>query len=143
MSCAAYQKQIFPPEIRAEKLITTARDSISFQNILDNHKGRQIFVQIFASYCPVSEKSFADVVRFQKQNSQKAYVFISVDHSYYDWKRALVRIKPKGYFYYLPKKENSLLAKFLKLKSVPRFLKINEQGRIVVFKSSKVSEKLQ
>ena len=142
-SCASLKKKQFSNEALNEKLLTLERDSITLRQILDNNKGSQIFIQVFASYCPVSQDSFDEVVTFQQENLQKKYIFLSVDHSYYDWKRGLKYIKPKGQFYYIPEKGDGALGRFLKLKSIPRFLKINEQGQIEVYKTSKVSDKLK
>ncbi|CAL2056708.1 hypothetical protein [Tenacibaculum sp. 190524A05c] len=142
-SCASLNKKQFSADAMNEKLVTLDRDSITLSQILDKNKGKQIFAQVFASYCPVSQDSFDDVLKFQKENPEKVYIFLSVDHSYYDWKRGLKYVKPKGQFYYIPKKGDGALGKFLKLKSIPRFLKINEQGEIEVYKTSKVSEKLK
>lgn len=142
-SCASLKKRQFTEKALNEKLVTLERDSITLNQILSKNKGKQLFVQVFASYCPVSQDSFDDVLKFQKANPEKEYIFLSVDHSYYDWKRGLKYVKPKGQFYYIPEKGEGALGKFLKLKSIPRFLKINKQGEIEVYKSSKVSEKLK
>ncbi len=142
-SCASLKRKQFSVEALNEKLVTLDRDSITLSQILEKNKGKQIFAQIFASYCPVSQDSFDDVLKFQKENPEKVYIFLSVDHSYYDWKRGLKYVKPKGQFYYIPKKGDGALGKFLKLKSIPRFLKINKQGGIEVYKTAKVSEKLK
>lgn len=142
-SCAVFQSKRFSTNALQEKLVTLDRDSITVGELLLKNKGKTIFAQVFASYCPVSQDSFDDVLQFQKEHPEKAYIFLSVDHSYYDWKRGLKNIKPKGQFYYIPKKGDGALGKFLKLKSIPRFLKIDKEGKIKVFKSSKVSKKLK
>lgn len=142
-SCAVFQPKKFSNSALSEKLVTLDRDSITLQQVLEKNKGKQIFAQVFASYCPVSQDSFDDVLKFQKENPDKIYIFLSVDHNYYDWKRGLEYIKPKGQFYYIPKKGEGALGKFLKLKSIPRFLKIDENGTIKIYKTAKVSKKLE
>ncbi|AZJ33727.1 MULTISPECIES: TlpA family protein disulfide reductase [Tenacibaculum] len=141
-SCAVFQPKHFTETSLNEELLTLERESISFKEILKRNKGKKIFVQIFATYCPYSQKSFKDVLSFQKKNSQFEYVFLSVDHSYHDWKRGLESIPVKGQHYYIQKKGKGELGKFLKLKTIPRFLIVDEEGSIEIFKSSKVSDKL-
>lgn len=143
MNCAAFQPKKFTKNALDEKLVTIERDSITFDEVLKKNKGKEMFVQIFATYCPVSQDSFEDVLAFQKENKNKEYVFLSVDHGYHDWKNGLKKIKPKGQFYYIPKKGEGALGKFLKLKSIPRFLNIDAKGNIKVFKTAKVTEKLK
>lgn len=133
----------FTKQVLNEKLQTIERGDISFGEILKKNKGKKTFVQVFASYCPVSQDSFHDVLELQKEYPDIHYVFLSVDHSFHDWKRGLKNIKPKGQFYYLSKKEEGELGKLLKLKTIPRFLVLDEYGKVLIFKSSSVSSKIK
>ncbi|CAM1352329.1 TlpA family protein disulfide reductase [Tenacibaculum insulae] len=141
--CAVFQPKNFSKEALSEKLVTTKRDSITLKEILQKNKGQKQFVQIFATYCPVSQDSFEDVVAFQKENPEIKYVFLSVDHSYFDWKRGLEKIAVKGQHYYIPKKGKGKLGAFLNLKTIPRFMILNANGEIELFKSSSVSKKVE
>ncbi|MDP2542452.1 hypothetical protein CSC81_12210 [Tenacibaculum discolor] len=142
-SCAVFQPKEFTFEPLKEELLTLDRKPILFKEVLEKNKDKKIFVQIFATYCPYSQRSFKDVLNFQKKNPELAYIFLSVDHSYHDWKRGLESIPVKGQHYYIQKKGKGTLGEFLKLKTIPRFLIIDEEGNISVYKLSKVSDKLQ
>ncbi|CAM1368571.1 Thioredoxin-like [Tenacibaculum sediminilitoris] len=142
-SCAVFQPKEFTVESLNEELLTLDRKPILFREVLEKNKGKKIFVQFFATYCPYSQRSFKDVLNFQKKNPKLEYVFLSVDHSYNDWKQGLESIHVKGEHYYVKKKGDEALGKFLKLKTIPRFLIIDEEGKIAVYKTSKVSNKLQ
>lgn len=142
-NCATLHPNHFTLNALTEKLQTSERTEITLQEIVEKNKGKKSFVEIFATYCPVSKDSFYDVEEFQKKHPKINYIFLSVDHSFHDWKRGLKNIKPKGQFYYIQKKGKGELGKFLKLKTIPRFLVIDENGEILVFKSSKLSEKIK
>ncbi len=142
-SCAVFQPKNFNAEALNEELLTIKREPITFNEILKDNSGKKTFVQVFATYCPVSQDSFDDVIAFQKENSEINYVFLSVDHSYHDWKRGLENIKVKGNHYYIPKKGKGQLGAFLKLKTIPRFLILDKNGKILLYKSSSVSERLK
>ncbi|MBE7628449.1 TlpA family protein disulfide reductase [Tenacibaculum piscium] len=143
-SCAVFQPKYFSSDALSEKLVTIHRDSITLREIFQKNKNNKQFIQIFATYCPISQRSFKDVLEFQQKNPAIKYVFLSVDHSYFDWKRGLENIKKnnniKGEYYYIPKKGKGKLAKFLKLKTIPRFIMIDEKQKITLFKASKVSK---
>ena len=143
VGCSTFSPKSFPEEVLNDKLITLDRDSITLKNILDKHPDQSKFIQVFASYCPYSQDSFDDVLAFQKANPEKTYIFLSVDHGYHDWKRGLEYVKPKGEFYFIPEKDKGILGEFLKIKTIPRFLNIDKDGKIKVFKTSKVTEKLK
>ncbi|MGG6231047.1 TlpA family protein disulfide reductase [Tenacibaculum sp. SDUM215027] len=142
-SCSVFQPKEFTSASLNEELLNLEREPISFQKVLEKNKGKKMLIQIFATYCPYSQRSFDDVLLFQKKNPRLEYVFLSVDHSYHDWKRGLESIPVKGQHYYIQKKGKGALGEFLKLKTIPRFLIIDKEGKIRVYKSSKVSDKLQ
>ncbi|MCD8415481.1 hypothetical protein G1J88_07880 [Tenacibaculum dicentrarchi] len=146
-SCAIFQPKVFTGQALNEKLVTTSRDSITLKEIFDKNKGEAQFIQVFATYCPFSQRSFKDVIAFQAENPLVKYIFLSVDHSYFDWKRGLENIKNnnklKGAYYYIPKKGKGALANFLKLKTIPRFLIVDKKGKITLFKASSISKKVK
>lgn len=139
-SCAVFQPKKISVKPLEEKLITINRESITLKEILKNGLKRETIIQVYASYCPFSQDSFKDVVKLQQNNKKINYVFLSVDHSYHDWKRGLETLKVKGSHYYIPKKGKGEIAKFLKLKTIPRFLLIDKNGKLKVFNTSKVSK---
>lgn len=139
-SCAVFQPKKIPVKPLEEKLITINRESITLKDILESGLKRETIIQVYASYCPFSQDSFKDVVKLQQNNKKINYVFLSVDHSYHDWKRGLETLKVKGSHYYIPKKGKGEIAKFLKLKTIPRFLLIDKNGKLKVFNTSKLSK---
>ncbi len=139
-SCAVFQPKKMSVKSLEEKLITVDRSSITLKEILKNALKRETVIQVYASYCPFSQDSFKDVVKLQQNNKNIKYIFLSVDHSYHDWKRGLETLKVKGSHYYIPKKGKGEIANFLKLKTIPRFLLIDKKGKLIVFNTSKVSK---
>lgn len=142
-SCAVFQPKEFNASALNEKLVTESRDTITLKEIIKKNKLEKQFVQVFATYCPVSQDSFEDVIAFQKENPTINYIFLSVDHSYHDWKRGLENIKVKGQHYYIPKKGKGNLGQFLKLKTIPRFMVLDKKGEILLYKTSSLSDKFK
>ena len=140
---ASCSPKTFPEEVLNDKLLTLDRESITLKEILGKYPEKDKFVQIFTVYCQESLNSFNDVLQFQKEHPEKEYIFLSVDHGYHDWKRGLEYVKPKGSFYFIPKKDKGVLGQFLKIKSIPRFLNIDKDGNIKVFNISKVTQSLK
>lgn len=69
-SCAVFQPKHFTTEALKEELLTLERESISFQEILDQNQGKKLFVQIFATYCPYSQRSFKRCAFISKAKSR-------------------------------------------------------------------------
>lgn len=139
-SCSVFQPKNFNSISLKETIISQSKDSLEFEDLIEAGKGKKTMIQIYASYCPFSQDSFKDVVVLQKKYSDVRYMFLSVDHSFYDWKRGITSMKVTGEHYYIPQKGKGVLAEFIGLKTIPRFLLIDEEGHITVFKTSKVSD---
>ncbi|SEB77451.1 hypothetical protein SAMN04489761_1729 [Tenacibaculum sp. MAR_2009_124] len=138
--CGTFHPDRFNKSSLNEKLLSVDRESVMFSEILEHDSSQKTLIHIYASYCPFSQKSLEEIALFQKENKEVNYIFLSVDHSYFDWKRGLDNIPVKGQHYYIPTKGNGGLGDFLKLKEIPRFLILNENKEIKMFKSSKVSK---
>ncbi|MFL0101483.1 TlpA family protein disulfide reductase [Tenacibaculum maritimum] len=137
-SCAVFQPKKFNDLSLEEKMVTTARDTITLGEVLEENSGKDSFIQVYATYCPFSQDSFKEVILLQEKYKDVNYIFLSVDHSYYDWKRGLEKMKVKGQQYYIPKKGKGALGKFLKLKTIPRFILLNKEGKIRVYNTADV-----
>ena len=74
-SCAVFQPKHFNAEALNEELLTVNREPVTLKEILKKNNGEKTFVQVFATYCPVSQDSFDDVIAFQKENPEINYVF--------------------------------------------------------------------
>ncbi len=140
ISCGIFQPSKFDKSSLEENILSVERDSLKFSEIINSKNQNKTLIHIYASYCPFSQKSLEEIGEFQKENKNIKYVFLSVDHSYFDWKRGVEDLPVKGEHYYLPRKGKGFLGRFLKLKEIPRFLVLNKEGEIKVFKSSKVSK---
>jgi thiol-disulfide isomerase/thioredoxin len=138
-SCSILQPKVFEEKSLEEQLTTLSRNSISWKEILAKENGKQTIIQIYASYCPYSQESLEEIETLQQQHKDIRYLFISVDHSIHDWQRGLKNINVTGEHYYLSKKEEGELGKFLHLKNIPRFLLLDKNGKIRIFNTSKVS----
>ncbi len=138
-SCAIFHPQKFENNSLNEKILDINGDTLTLKTILSEAGEKKTFIQVYASYCPFSQDSFEDVLALQKKRNDIHYIFLSVDHSYQDWKRGLDDLKMKGKYYYVPKKGKGALGKFLKLKTIPRFLLLQPEGKINVYKTSKVA----
>lgn len=139
-SCAIFHPATFSEAALKDTIQTTDRNSITLEELTEKYRGQKVLIQVYASYCPYSQDSFKDVVALQKEHKELTYVFLSVDHSYHDWKRGLTDLPVKGDHYYLPRKGKGTLGKFLKLKTIPRFLLVDPTGKLLVYKSSKVGD---
>lgn len=142
IGCTVLQPKDFSQEALDAILVTTTKDTISLRKILRTSAAKKTVIQIYASYCPYSQNSFPKIKKLQEKTKDISYIFLSVDHSFNDWKRGLVSLKQKvsGQHYYLFKKGKGGMGEFLKLQSIPRFVLLNENGSIEIFKTAEVEK---
>lgn len=138
-SCA--QPQQFSQEALQEKLTSINEEVVDFQDVLDKHKGKKIFIDVWASWCKDCLESIPKIKALQEQNPQVVFVFLSVDKKQTHWKSAINRLSLSGDHYFINKGFDGELSDFLNLNWIPRYLIIDESGTIEVFKATKTKDK--
>ena len=115
--------------------------SIEFKEILNNHKGQKILINVWASWCRDCVVGFPNLKEFQKNNPTVKYVFLSTNRSVFSWKKAIKKYDIKGEHYFMKNGLNSDFGDFLNSNWIPRYLVVNENGTIDLFKAKKISDK--
>ena len=78
----------------------------------------------------------------QKEFPEVVFLFLSVDEGVNSWKRGIERFKIKGEHYNLPKgMKDGEFVDFLNLRWIPRYLVLDENGGITLYKAIKSSDK--
>jgi len=73
------------------------------------------------------------VKKLQKEYTDVAYVFLSLDRGEKAWKKGIKKYKVKGDHYYMPSAKDCDFADFVNISWIPRYMVINKAGEIVVF----------
>ena len=67
-SCSQAQKTSFSKEALSETLLATDGKQVSFKNILKNHKGKTLVIEVWASWCGDCIKAMPKVKKLQADN---------------------------------------------------------------------------
>lgn len=107
---------------------------ISLQTLLKSAK--PILFDFWASWCGPCLVAMPNSFEFEKKYGDKIdFIYISMDKDEVAWRKAIATESLTGHHYVLINNFNSPFAKFLKMKSVPRYMLI-KNGKIKVFKGS-------
>jgi len=134
-----------PTEFSAPSLHETLLDldnkEIVFQDIINQYRGEQILIDIWASWCKDCIVGLPNLKAFQQEHPDVKYLFLSLDKTTKTWKRGIERYQIKGDHYFMQEGKKGSLGDFLNLWWIPRYVVVNEQGEIALFKATKITDK--
>ena len=110
-------------------------NKISFQNILEKHKGSPIVIDVWASWCPDCIKGFPELKNLQQKYPNASYVFLSLDKTKDKWTEAIKKYDLKGDHYYLNEKMKDEFGQSIQLDWIPRYILVDAQGKIALKKA--------
>jgi len=140
LSCSFETPVKFTDKVLTSNLYTIDDKLINFAEIINQHKGKKIVLDVWASWCADCVRGFPAVKNLQKEYPDVVFIFLSVDKNIHDWKKGISRFDIIGEHYYVENDFDSELANFLGLSWIPRYVVINEKGDISLFKAKQASD---
>ena len=141
LSCQSRVETQFSEDALNDQFVTLSGDSVLFKTILENHQGKTIFIDIWASWCKDCLKGLPSVKALQAEYPEVDFVYLSLDKTQDAWKKGVERLQIKGDHYFMQSGWKGALGTFLDLDWIPRYMIIDKQGQIKVFKAIKTSDK--
>jgi len=140
LSCQTRVETQFSTEALHDELTTINGTSVEFKSILEEHKGKTVFIDVWASWCKDCLQGLPSVKALQAAHPEVDFVYLSLDKSLGAWKKGIDRLQIKGDHYYIQSGWKGALGTFLDLDWIPRYMIIDKQGSIKVFKAIKTSD---
>lgn len=109
-------------------------ESLSFKNLLDKHKGKVVYIDFWASWCSpcIAEMKFCEQLGKDMEGQPFVLISVSLDKAFSAWKAASAKyINNNSNSYILANPETAALIKQYNLSSIPRYLLINKDGKVV------------
>jgi len=133
--CLAQEPTVFSNEALNDTFITLEGKEIAFKDILNKYKGSDIVIDIWASWCKDCVGGIPKVKELQSEYKDAAYVFLSLDKTQEAWKNGIEKHKIKGDHYFMQSGWKGAFGTFARLKWIPRFMVVDKQGNIKLYKS--------
>lgn len=141
-ACAQQERTAFEKETLAEKFETLEGKEITFEKILEQHKGQTIVIDVWASWCSDCLKGLPLVKKLQEQtvNNNVVYVFLSVDRKKENWKNTIVKRNIVGEHFFVPSGMKGSFGKAINLDWIPRYIVVGKDGNIKLYKAIKADD---
>lgn len=110
---------------------------------LKDFLGKPVYIDVWASWCGPCKREIPHLVKLKKEYKGKSIeiVTISVDDNSENWKAMVAKKELNGIQLHAEKAFQSDLATSYNIKSIPRFLLIDEAGKIITANAPRPSSK--
>ncbi|HLV46821.1 MAG TPA: TlpA disulfide reductase family protein [Flavobacterium sp.] len=110
-------------------------DFVSLKNILAQHQGKTILIDVWASWCPDCIKGFPALKELQQNQPDVVYIFLSLDRAKDKWKTAIEKYDLRGEHYYLNETMKGEFGQSINLDWIPRYILVDAEGNIALKKA--------
>ena len=141
LNCQSDKITTFSEAALNDEFITLDENVVPFSAILEQHKGQTIFIDVWASWCKDCRKSLPKVKELQQEFPEMSFIFLSLDKSLDAWKKGIQTYNLKGDHYFMQSGWKGAMGTFLDLNWIPRYLIVDPEGKIVVYKAIKTKDK--
>ena len=139
-SCNFERPSQFSKLALEETVYSLNNTPFSIKEVLEEYKGKKGLVDVWASWCGDCMKGLPSVRNLQKEYPEVIFLFLSVDKNKNAWKKGIERFQIKGAHYNLPNGiKSGEFVDFINLGWIPRYMVIDEQGKISLFKATSAS----
>ena len=141
LNCQSDKITTFSEAALNDEFITLDENVVPFSAILEQHKGQTIFIDVWASWCKDCRKSLPKVKELQKEFPGMSFVFLSLDKSLGAWKKGIQTYNLKCDHYFMQSGWKGAMGTFLDFNWIPRYIIVDPEGKIVVYKAIKTKDK--
>jgi len=135
ISFCRVEKKTFSKEALAEKLLATDGTQQTFGSILNQYKGKNLVIEVWASWCGDCIKAMPNVKALQASNPDVSYLFISMDKTADKWKEGIEKHELKGDHYMALDQMKGVFGKAIDLDWIPRYIVVDKKGKIVLYRA--------
>lgn len=129
------QKTRFSKKALTATVLNTEGNSIAFENILAQNKGKNLVIKIWASWCRDCIKDIPKMKSLQESYPETNFVFISMDDSANSWKYGIEKYELVGDHFIAKDQMKGEFAKAIDLDWIPRTIVVDKTGKIVIYRA--------
>lgn len=108
-------------------------ENLNIPAFISRQSGKVVYVDFWASWCAPCIESFPDAqaLRDEYSGSPVTFVFLSIDETADGWKQSEWKYKLGENSFWVKNEANQEFLEALAIKTIPRYLIYNKQGKLV------------
>ncbi len=140
LSCSKRNETEFSQQALEDTFMSIVGEELTFKEVIEKYKGKKILIDIWATWCGDCIKGMPKIVELQKVFPDAVFLFLSIDDSLEALQKGIKKYTVKGEHYLMPSGWDGDFGEFLGLSWIPRYLVIDEKGKIAVFNAVKAND---
>lgn len=135
--------QDFPDSVLSIPVVKLDGTTGTFADILESVRGKKVVLDIWASWCRDCIVGLPKLEKLKEKTDPEkvVYVFLSIDENETKWRAAIDRFfRIEGEHYRIPIGWKNALSNYVVLDWVPRYLTLDETGRVIMPKAIEAGE---
>lgn len=117
-------------------------ENILFQKLIENYKGKVIYVDFWGTWCSpcIAQFPFAKKLKKKFEGKDVVFLYFAVQSPENQWKAMIKDKGIQGVHYRLNSDENALLSSLFDISYYPTYILIDKQGKVVDSKAKSPKE---
>ena len=137
---AQAQQKSFSEAALNEKFLSENNVEISFSEILQQYKGKTVFIDVWASWCKDCIVGMPKVQKLREENPEVVFLFLSLDKEIESWKHGIEKYGVVGENYFIPAGWKGDFCSSIDLDWIPRYMVVNPEGEISLYKAIETND---
>ena len=137
---AQAQEKTFSEAALGDIFLSKDGKEIPFYEILQLHKGKTVFIDIWASWCKDCIVGMPKVQKLREENPEIVFLFLSLDKETDSWKHGIKKYNVVGENYFIPSGWKGPFCASIDLDWIPRYMVVNSEGEISLYKAIETND---
>ena len=137
---AQAQQKTFSEAALSDVFLSENGKEVSFSEILQQYKGKTVFIDVWASWCKDCIAGMPKVQKLREENPEIVFLFLSLDKETDSWKHGIEKYGVVGENYFIPSGWKGPFCASIDLDWIPRYMVVNPEGQISLYKAIETND---
>lgn len=133
-------KKEFTQAALQDKVVNTEGSSLTIENVIKQYQGNIVILDLWATWCGDCITGMPKLKDLKANNPDVKFVYLSMDKTEEAWKNGIEKYKIEGDHYYMGNNWKNNFSTYIDLNWIPRYLVIDQEGKIAKYYSVKADD---